>query len=189
MSDFDSRARKAADAVRRQIVENPAHHETGIRRARRSPARGRHSERGCRGGAHRCGRGRAASRRRTGGPASGAEGAAFALTGALKPFATCDTRSPVLQGPGSRGPDRTRARRRHGYDRGRRAGEANSEHRPGQRQPSATGAESASTPPEHSKTNVQEAGVDEPDIVKTDGNRIVAVAQARVHLIGSVAAS
>ena len=36
----------------------------------------------------------------------------------------------------------------------------------------------------HSTTNVQEAGVDEPDIVKTDGNRIVAVAQSRVHLVG-----
>ena len=36
----------------------------------------------------------------------------------------------------------------------------------------------------YSKTNVQEAGVDEPDIVKTDGNRIVAVARARVHLVG-----
>ena len=31
---------------------------------------------------------------------------------------------------------------------------------------------------------MQEAGVDEPDIVKTDGKRIVAVAQARVHLVG-----
>ena len=48
-------------------------------------------------------------------------------------------------------------------------------------------AESAETP-EHSKTNVQEAGIDEPDIVKTDGNRIVAVAQARAHLVGSTAA-
>ena len=46
------------------------------------------------------------------------------------------------------------------------------------------GAELADTPPEHSTTNVQEAGVDEPDIVKTDGSRIVAVAQARVHLVG-----
>jgi uncharacterized secreted protein with C-terminal beta-propeller domain len=35
-------------------------------------------------------------------------------------------------------------------------------------------------------TNIQEAGVDEPDIVKTDGRRIVAVAQGRVHLITSV---
>ena len=48
---------------------------------------------------------------------------------------------------------------------------------------SGTTAESASTTP-YSTTNVQEAGVDEPDIVKTDGNRIVAVAQARVRLVG-----
>ena len=39
MSDFEARARKAADAVRRQIDEIPAHHEEGIRRAQRSPAR------------------------------------------------------------------------------------------------------------------------------------------------------
>lgn len=34
-----------------------------------------------------------------------------------------------------------------------------------------------------STTNVQEAGVDEPDIVKTDGNRILAIAQGRLHYI------
>ena len=51
---------------------------------------------------------------------------------------------------------------------------------------SAAGAESAAGAPEHSDTNIQEAGVDEPDIVKTDGRRIVAVAQGRVHLISSV---
>ena len=39
MSDFDSRARKAADAVRQQIAENTPHPEKGIRRAQRSPAR------------------------------------------------------------------------------------------------------------------------------------------------------
>jgi hypothetical protein len=39
MSDFDTRARKAADAVRRQIVENTRHTEKGIRHAQRSPAR------------------------------------------------------------------------------------------------------------------------------------------------------
>src|SRR4030095_14480158 len=49
---------------------------------------------------------------------------------------------------------------------------------------SSTTAEAGSTAPAHSTTNVQEAGVDEPDIVKTDGKRIVAVAQARVHLVG-----
>jgi uncharacterized secreted protein with C-terminal beta-propeller domain len=34
-----------------------------------------------------------------------------------------------------------------------------------------------------STTNVQEVGVDEPDIVKTDGNRILAIAQSRLHYI------
>ena len=34
-----------------------------------------------------------------------------------------------------------------------------------------------------SGTNVQEAGVDEPDFVKTDGNRILAIAQGRLHYI------
>ncbi|MFQ5947372.1 MAG: beta-propeller domain-containing protein, partial [Acidimicrobiia bacterium] len=33
---------------------------------------------------------------------------------------------------------------------------------------------------DYSTTNVQEVGVDEPDIVKTDGNRIVAIAQGRL---------
>lgn len=36
---------------------------------------------------------------------------------------------------------------------------------------------------DYSTTNVQEAGVDEPDIVKTDGNRILAIAQGRLHYI------
>ncbi|MDG2114047.1 MAG: beta-propeller domain-containing protein, partial [Actinomycetota bacterium] len=36
---------------------------------------------------------------------------------------------------------------------------------------------------DYSTTNVQEIGVDEPDIVKTDGERIVALAQGRVHVV------
>ena len=48
----------------------------------------------------------------------------------------------------------------------------------------ASGAEAGGAAgPQHSTTNVQEAGVDEPDLVKTDGRRIVAVAQERVRLI------
>lgn len=45
------------------------------------------------------------------------------------------------------------------------------------------GAEAGGGQAQHSTTNVQEAGVDEPDLVKTDGKRIVAVAQERVHLV------
>jgi Beta propeller domain len=45
-------------------------------------------------------------------------------------------------------------------------------------QPASGGDDAA-----YSGTNVQVAGVDEPDIVKTDGERILAVAGGRVHLV------
>ena len=181
MSDFDSRARKAADAVRRQIVENTAHHETGIRRAQRSPARVAIPSAvaaavligavmiGLPGG---------------GGTGLGGGGAAFALTGPLKPFDTCDT---VLQYFKEQAPEYLIERARGGAMATDEAGgPVRRTGGPDQSRDSAsgTGAEPASTPPVYSKTNVQEAGVDEPDIVKTDGNRIVAVARARVHLVG-----
>ncbi|WP_067481654.1 beta-propeller domain-containing protein [Actinomadura hibisca] len=38
-------------------------------------------------------------------------------------------------------------------------------------------------PPEHSRTNAHEADADEPDQVKTDGRRIVTVAQGRLNVI------
>src|SRR5262249_56450971 len=47
--------------------------------------------------------------------------------------------------------------------------------------PGAPAAPGAATTPEHSTTNVQEAGVDEPDTVKTDGRRIVVVAGGRLR--------
>lgn len=37
--------------------------------------------------------------------------------------------------------------------------------------------------PDYSGTNVQEVGVDEPDIVKTDGTRILALAQGSLHYV------
>ena len=120
------------------------------------------------------------------GTPSGADGAAFALAGALKPFDTCDTVLQYFKDQAPEYSDRTRGRRRRGYhNRGRRTGRTTALPKQGRANDSSgTTAESADTPPEHSTTNVQEAGVDEPDIVKTDGNRIVAVAQARVHLVG-----
>src|SRR5687768_1632154 len=36
---------------------------------------------------------------------------------------------------------------------------------------------------DYSTTNVQEQGVDEPDIVKTDGERIVALAQGKLRVV------
>ncbi|MCY4135500.1 MAG: beta-propeller domain-containing protein [bacterium] len=52
--------------------------------------------------------------------------------------------------------------------------------------PAAESAESApasSSDGDFSSTNVQVAGVDEPDIIKTDGNRILAVTQGRLHYV------
>ena len=93
-------------------------------------------------------------------------------------------RSAVLQGPGSRVPDRRADGGGMADDRRRWPPIGTVQRRP-QRRTRRAGAARAASAPAHSTTNVQEAGVDEPDIVKTDGNRIVAVAQDRVHLIGS----
>ena len=46
-----------------------------------------------------------------------------------------------------------------------------------------SGTSASSDGGDFSGTNVQVAGVDEPDIVKTDGNRILAVAQGRLHYV------
>jgi len=42
---------------------------------------------------------------------------------------------------------------------------------------------------DYSKTNVQEAGVDEPDLIKTDGERILALAQGKLHFVDASGAS
>jgi uncharacterized secreted protein with C-terminal beta-propeller domain len=171
MSDFDSRARKAADAVRQQIAESTPHHEKGIQRAQRSPARVAIPS-AIAAAVLIAGVVVALPRGGDNGIPTGGEATAFALAGALKPFNTCDT---VLQYFKDEAPDYLIARA-GGIKAANRTTEAGADS-------AATTAESGSAPPEHSSTNVQEAGVDEPDIVKTDGNRIVAVAQDRVHLV------
>ncbi|MDP1846172.1 MAG: beta-propeller domain-containing protein [Solirubrobacteraceae bacterium] len=45
------------------------------------------------------------------------------------------------------------------------------------------GRESGTATPEFSQTNVQEAGVDEPDIVKTNGRTVFAVADGKLHAL------
>jgi uncharacterized secreted protein with C-terminal beta-propeller domain len=108
-------------------------------------------------------------------------GEAVAHAAALQPFTTCDA---VLQYFKDHAPDYLIERAGGGTagsaeDRGVRVRRA-----PGTDQDSSGTAAESARPPAYSTTNVQEAGVDEPDIVKTDGDRIVAVAQARVHLVG-----
>ncbi|HYI54662.1 MAG TPA: beta-propeller domain-containing protein [Microlunatus sp.] len=190
MSDFETRARHAAEAVRRQVAELPTHHDEGLRRAQRPPARGalRLAVAASiligavaigvpvvRGGLATGGDSAASGGGVTSGgegAASSGDGAAFALTGPLRPFPTCDS---VLQYFKDQAPEDLIARVGGGMV-------ATSEDRASA---SGAGDESAASSPEHSETNIQEAGVDEPDVVKTDGNRIVAVAQGRVHLISS----
>ena len=222
MSDFETRARAAADAVRRQLAELPTHQEEGLRRAQRPPTRtvgrlavaaavlvgavaigvpmlgggvtlgGDGVATGGAGGAGAGGTGGAGAgddgaAGGPGGSASGPDGSAgedrtFALTGALTPFPTCDT---VLAYFREHAPDELIDRVGGGADSGGgpfwrvpMPTEADSA--------SAAGAEVSASAPAHSDTHLQEAGVDEPDIVKTDGRRIVAVAQGRVHLISAV---
>ena len=49
--------------------------------------------------------------------------------------------------------------------------------------PAPAAAESKAGAPDFSQTNVQEAGVDEPDIVKTNGRTVFAIADGRLHAI------
>jgi len=179
MSDFESRARKAADAVRQQIEEYPSDPKKGIRRAQRSPARVAIPSVVAAavalivavvialpyGG---------------GGISSAGQGAAYAVPGALQPFDTCDT---VLQYFKDQAPEYLIERAGRGDMATTTTGAGAAEQRTAKDSSGIT-PESSSTPQDYSTTNVQEAGVDEPDIVKTDGKRIIAVAQARVHLIG-----
>jgi hypothetical protein len=61
-------------------------------------------------------------------------------------------------------------------------GDARDDARNMARAEAAPGAGSAASA-EHSTTNVQEAGVDEPDLVKTDGRRIVAIARGKLFVV------
>ena len=184
MSDFDFRARKAAEAVRQQFAENPPRLEKGIQRAQRSPA-ARVAIPSAVAAAAVLIAGVAVTLPRGGdGATASAEGAAFALTGPLQPFDTCDS---VLQYFKDQAPEYLieRAGSVTTTNSGGAAERTTAVPQQGRATDSSgTSAESGGEPLEHSTTNVQEAGVDEPDIIKTDGNRIVAVAQGRVHLIG-----
>ena len=180
MSDFDSRARKAADAVRQQIAENASDSEKGIRRAQRSPARVAIPSAVAAAVALIVGVVVVLPHGGGEGTSSAGPGVAYAVPGALQPFDTCDT---VLQYFKDQAPEYLIERAGGGDRVATDTGSGAAEQRTA-KDSSNTTPESASTPQDYSTTNVQEAGVDEPDIVKTDGKRIVAVAQDRVHLVG-----
>jgi uncharacterized secreted protein with C-terminal beta-propeller domain len=180
VSDFDSRARKAADAVRQQITENASDSERGIRRAQRSPARVAIPSAVAAAVALIVGVVVVLPHGGDDGTSSAGPGVAYAVPGALQPFDTCDT---VLQYFKDQAPEYLIQRAGGGDRVATDTGTGAAEQRTA-KDSSNTTPESASTPQDYSTTNVQEAGIDEPDIVKTDGKRIVAVAQARVHLVG-----
>ncbi len=50
-------------------------------------------------------------------------------------------------------------------------------------QQSAAGEGQRAEAPDHSSTNTQESGVDEPDIVKTDGRRVVSIADGQLRVV------
>ena len=94
MSDFDSRARKAADAVRQQIAENASDCQKGIRRAQRSPARVAIPSAVAAAVALIVGVVVALPYGGGEGTSSAGPGVAYAVPGELQPFDTCDS---VLQ--------------------------------------------------------------------------------------------
>jgi len=182
---FEARAHKASEAVRQQMAARAPGDELGLRRARR-PIRRMTLPRvaaaavlvagvavlgpslGGRGGAIESGLGRT--------------GVAYAA-GPLKTFGTCDD---VLGYFKQHAPDYLIEQASVGgagaaEDRG---GERSSQPVPASEAADSTAGGSASAPA-HSTTNVAEAGVDEPDLVKTDGKVIVAVARGRAHLIST----
>lgn len=56
-------------------------------------------------------------------------------------------------------------------------------------EPSDGGDDNGGGAKDYSETNVQELGVDEPDLIKTDGERVLALAQGKLHLIDVSGAS
>ena len=169
MSDFESRARKAAEAVRQQMAENTKPQELGIGRARRSPARVAIPS--AVAASVLIGAVMVAFPQGGGGGTSTGAGGAVAMAGTLQPFNTCET---VLRYFKDQAPEYLIERVGDGRRQSAQAGGAES---------AAATPTADRSAPAYSKTNVQEAGIDEPDIVKTDGKLIAAVAQGRVHLV------
>lgn len=214
MNEFEKRARDASEAVRRQLVQLPEHDEEGLRRVQRPPSRRpfqiavaasilvgavaigvpvvRSGDITSDTAGTSTGGGAAASGAESGGSgsgggaASGGVRAAFPVPGALTPFPSCDS---ALRYFHDRAPDELISRVGAVTDTDRDVPFWRRLFPSAQSDSAASGAggsEAQASDTAHSDTNVQEAGVDEPDIVKTDGQRIVAVAQGRVHLITSV---
>jgi uncharacterized secreted protein with C-terminal beta-propeller domain len=124
------------------------------------------------------------------------------LVAALEPFSACNdllgyVKDAALERVGPYGLSATSPYYQRGVaeDRSGRPGEAlpaptvpattsapsnSTEKRASGETDQASGGATATTTQEHSETNVQEKGVDEPDTIKTDGNRILAMTGNRL---------
>jgi uncharacterized secreted protein with C-terminal beta-propeller domain len=196
MSDFEERARRAADGVRRAIDEQQVDIDKGSKRAKRTP--------GARAAipgtvavvALITGLFVALPNDDDGVQLDGGKGT-FALAGELKPFAECDAALEYFK---KNAPEYFITRAGGGgiaVDNGFAAtaedAPVTTMTAPGQQsfaespptERNAAGTESTvdASSPSFSTTNVAEKGVDEPDIVKTDGRRIVAVTSGKVRLL------
>ncbi len=173
MSDFESRARSAADAVKREMDRTNPDDDRGLRHARRSRKRavvpalaavflvaGLSTQLPINNGNN----GHVASNE-----------SKYQLASSLQPFDRCDTVLQYFKDNAKKEFHNVDSREIPPMFAAPNSGSAKSE-----------AADTANTRPSSglsSTTNVQEAGVDEPDVVKTDGKRIVAVAGGRASLI------
>jgi uncharacterized secreted protein with C-terminal beta-propeller domain len=177
---FEARARRASESVRQQLAAEEPSDELGLRRTRR-PLHRRALPRVAAAAALVAGVAvvgpQLVGGDGTGSAGLGGAGVAYAA-GPLKAFASCDA---VLGYFKEHAPDYLIDQASGG---GRQASsQAGSES--GTASAADGAAERAAPTPAHSTTNVAEAGVDEPDLVKTDGKVIVAVARGRAHLISA----
>ncbi len=178
---FEARARKASASVRQQLAAKEPGDKLGLRRAQRP--------------VHRVVLPRVAAAAALvvgvailgpqllggdGGGSAGLSGVGVAYASApLKAFGDCDA---VLGYFKEHAPDYLIEQASRG-SAGASVGGTEPFPRPAAGRAADTTAEMAAPTPAHSNTNIAEAGVDEPDLVKTDGKVIVAVARGRVHLI------
>jgi len=202
MSDFESRANKAAEAVRSQIDGATTDEDRNLRRASVTTN-------------SRVvlpstvlvvliiGAGLFAINRSGSSPAhNGPAGSPFELAGALRPFTACDDAVAVLQGSGAavlHCPDPNSGgggiRPLDGTFDG--PGPSTTTASNGQQNATAQAAAPKTADagteyghynllrPQFSTTNVQEVGVDEPDTIKTDGNTVVTVNAGSVYVLAA----
>ncbi len=178
---FEARAHKASASVRQQLAAHESGDELGLRRARR-PKRSMTLPRVAAAAVLVTGLGLVGpSFGGGGGSTSGLGGAGVAHAAEpLKAFGDCDA---VLAYFKEHAPDYLINQASGG---GANSAAGSAERASGRGPASDTdGAGGATSTPAHSTTNVAEAGVDEPDMIKTDGKVVVAVARGRVHLISA----